>query len=36
VRSLAEGWYNSDAYQKIISLRLKSTSGDLVIVDGAP
>ena len=35
-RAAAEGWYNSDAYQKIISLRLKSTRGDLVIVDGAP
>ena len=30
----AEDWYHSDAYQKIIPLRLNSTSGNLVIVDG--
>jgi uncharacterized protein (DUF1330 family) len=30
----AEDWYHSEAYQKIISLRLNSTSGNLVIVDG--
>ena len=34
-RESAEGWYKSDDYQKIISLRLKSTSGNLVILDGA-
>lgn len=34
-RESAEGWYNSEAYQSIISLRLKSTIGNLVIVDGA-
>lgn len=34
-REAAEGWYNSPAYQKIISLRLKSTVGNLVILDGA-
>ena len=33
-RDAAEGWYKSAAYQKIIGLRLKSTAGDLVIVDG--
>jgi uncharacterized protein (DUF1330 family) len=33
-RSAAEDWYDSDAYQKIISLRLKSTVGSLIIVDG--
>ena len=33
-RSAAEDWYKSDAYQKVISLRLKSTTGNLVIVDG--
>jgi uncharacterized protein (DUF1330 family) len=35
-REAAESWYRSDAYQKIISLRLSSTSGDLVLVDGQP
>jgi uncharacterized protein (DUF1330 family) len=33
-RASAEEWYRSSAYQKIIALRLKSTSGSLVIVDG--
>jgi uncharacterized protein (DUF1330 family) len=35
-RADAEGWYRSPAYQKIISLRHKSSVGSLVIVDGAP
>ena len=34
-RAQAEGWYNSPAYQKIIDLRLKSSTGDFVIADGA-
>jgi uncharacterized protein (DUF1330 family) len=33
-RAAAEDWYKSPAYQKIIALRLDSTVGDLVIVDG--
>ena len=33
-REAAEGWYNSAAYQKIIGLRHKSSSGNLVILDG--
>jgi len=33
-RAAAEGWYRSAEYQKIISLRLDSTTGDLVILDG--
>jgi uncharacterized protein (DUF1330 family) len=33
-RDAAESWYKSKAYQKIIKLRLQSTSGDLVILDG--
>jgi uncharacterized protein (DUF1330 family) len=33
-RSAADDWYKSDAYQKVISLRLKSTNGSLVIVEG--
>jgi uncharacterized protein (DUF1330 family) len=33
-RESAEGWYKSADYQKIIGLRLKSTSGNLVILDG--
>jgi uncharacterized protein (DUF1330 family) len=32
-RDSAEGWYKSAEYQKIIGLRLKSTSGNLVILD---
>lgn len=34
-RAAAEGWYHSTEYQKIIGLRLNSTSGSLVILDGA-
>jgi uncharacterized protein (DUF1330 family) len=34
-REAAEGWYRSPAYQKILPLRLKSCTGNLVIVDGA-
>jgi uncharacterized protein (DUF1330 family) len=34
-REAAEGWYRSPAYQKILPLRLKSSTGNLVIVDGA-
>ena len=30
----AENWYKSTDYQKIIGLRLKSSSGSLVIVEG--
>jgi uncharacterized protein (DUF1330 family) len=33
-RTAAEGWYKSAEYQKIISLRLKSSVGNLIIVDG--
>jgi uncharacterized protein (DUF1330 family) len=33
-RAAAEGWYGSAAYQNIISLRLKSTTSDLIIIDG--
>ena len=33
-RDAAEGWYNSVEYQKIISLRHKSSVGNLIIVDG--
>jgi uncharacterized protein (DUF1330 family) len=33
-RESAEAWYKSPDYQKIISLRLKSTTGSLVILDG--
>jgi uncharacterized protein (DUF1330 family) len=33
-REAAEAWYKSPDYQKIIGLRLKSTSGSLVILDG--
>lgn len=34
-REAAEGWYNSPAYQKLIPLRLKASTGTLIIVDGA-
>jgi uncharacterized protein (DUF1330 family) len=33
-RTAAEDWYQSAEYRKIISLRLKSSVGNLVIVDG--
>ena len=33
-RAAAEGWYRSAEYQRIISLRLKSSVGSLIIVDG--
>jgi uncharacterized protein (DUF1330 family) len=33
-RAAAEAWYSSEAYQSIISLRHKSSVGNLVIVDG--
>ena len=34
-RESAERWYESATYQKIIGLRLESTSGSLVILDGS-
>lgn len=33
-RAEAEGWYKSPAYQKLLPLRLKSSTGVFVIVDG--
>ena len=33
-RTAAEGWYRSVDYQKVISLRHKSSVGNLIIVDG--
>ena len=33
-RQDAEGWYRSPEYQKILPLRLKSGTGNLIIVDG--
>jgi uncharacterized protein (DUF1330 family) len=33
-RAAAEGWYSSADYQKVISLRHRSSVGNLVIVDG--
>lgn len=33
-RAEAEGWYRSEAYQKLLPLRLKSSTGVFVIVDG--
>ena len=35
-REAAEAWYRSPEYQKILPLRLKSSVGNLVIVDGGP
>jgi uncharacterized protein (DUF1330 family) len=34
-REAAQGWYTSADYQKIIGLRHKSSTGNLVILDGA-
>lgn len=33
-RADAEGWYKSAAYQKLLPLRLKSSTGVFTIVDG--
>ena len=33
-REAAQGWYDSDAYRKIIALRHQSSKGNLVILDG--
>jgi uncharacterized protein (DUF1330 family) len=33
-REAAEGWYKSPDHQKIIDLRLKSTNGSVIILDG--
>jgi len=33
-REAAEGWYRSPEYQKIIGLRLNSSVGNLVIIEG--
>ena len=33
-RQAAETWYRSPEYQKILPLRLKSGTGNLIIVDG--
>jgi uncharacterized protein (DUF1330 family) len=33
-RAAAENWYKSPEYEKIISLRLNSSTGSLIIVDG--
>ena len=33
-REAAEGWYHSPAYQKLLPLRLGSSVGNFVIVDG--
>ena len=34
-REAAEGWHHSAEYQKILPLRLKSSVGNLIIVDAA-
>ena len=33
-RQAAEDWYRSEAYQKVIGLRLKSTISNMIIADG--
>ena len=35
-REAFRAWYNSDAYQAILPLRLESTPGTLIVVDGVP
>ena len=35
-RAAAEGWYKSANYQQVISLRHKSSIGNVIIVDGSP
>ena len=34
-REAAEGWYRSPAYQELLPLRLSSSVGNFVIVDGS-
>jgi uncharacterized protein (DUF1330 family) len=34
-RAAAEAWYRSPEYQKLLPLRLSSSTGNFVIVDGA-
>jgi uncharacterized protein (DUF1330 family) len=34
-RAAAEAWYRSAEYQKLLPLRLKSSTGNFIIVDGA-
>ena len=33
-RAAAEAWYHSPEYQKVLPLRLKSTTGNCMLVDG--
>lgn len=33
-RDAAMAWYNSDAYRQVIDLRLSSTQGSMLLVDG--
>lgn len=35
-REAFRAWYDSDAYQAILPLRLESTPGTLIVVDGLP
>ncbi|MCS5720195.1 DUF1330 domain-containing protein [Herbiconiux sp. CPCC 205763] len=35
-RAAAENWYHSDAYQKIVHLRVGSSIADLVLIDSLP
>lgn len=32
----ARGWYHSEAYQKIVSLRTNNSEGSVILVDGVP
>lgn len=32
----ARGWYHSDAYQDIVSLRINNSEGSVILVDGVP
>ena len=35
-REQAQAWYNSPAYQAILSLRTATVTGEVIIVDGVP
>jgi uncharacterized protein (DUF1330 family) len=35
-REAFRAWYESDAYQRILPLRLESTPGTLIVVNGLP
>lgn len=35
-RHHAQGWYHSEAYQKLLPLRLSNTKGEVILIDTVP